>query len=503
MSVADGNGGGARDTRDARDVTDARRWPIAAVLLVLLVAALIAGNGDDEAESATQAPREASDAAALSLGDARSTAWYCQGPPPTPLLSETAEVVNVANVGEDDADVADTVLPDNGRVVRRSLSVPRRSAVDAAPDGNQAEQSALIVEPFAARVFVDATNAGASRLTTAPCLTQPSSEWHFAAGTTVRGAEQWLVLFNPFGDDAVVDMSFFTEDGLERPGGLQGYTVPRRSRVAIPVHFEVRRQESVATAVTARTGRIVAQQTLVFAPESQRSGETRSIGAVAPANEWVFPSGRTAAGSVRTIGISNPGELDAEVDVSVAPVGDIAIEPATVRIPRRSVANVRIGACGERRPPACIPVPADTGYSVVVRATLDVPVVAEDLVTFTTGRFTGTAGGPGSHEPAREWVIARSRARDQLDAGLDLLTTGSSPATVDMSFIVGGEELRPRDLQGLELRPGVRSTVALGGREDLQDLDAAIVVRADRPVVAERTMVREDELTRDLAIPVR
>jgi hypothetical protein len=259
----------------------------------------------------------------------------------------------------------------------------------------------------------------------------------------------------------------------------------------------------VGASIEARTGRIVAQQTIVYGPDSSRTGENRSIGAVAPAREWVFPSGRTVAGSVRTLSITNPAELDAEVDVSVAPSSDIVIEPATVRIPRRGIATVQIGACGDTRPPACIPVPQDVQYSLVVQATLDVPVVTEDLVAYTDGPYTGLAGGPGSRQAARRWVFGRSRVADEIGASLDLLTTGTSAAHVDVTFVVEGREVRPPELQGLELRPGVREAVRLAGQAELQGADAAVVVEADRPVVAERTIVRADELSRDLGVPAR
>jgi hypothetical protein len=409
----------------------------------------------------------------------------------------------VSNLENRPVDVAVTLLRDKKGEVRRSIVVPARSAVDAAPAGRAAEGGAVIVEPFASRVVVDATNSGRNALASAPCATRPSSVWHFAAGTTVRGVEQWVVLLNPFGDDAVVDVSFFTDGGAENPGELQSLTVPRRSRIAIQVDQKVLRQRSVATTIHARVGRIVAQQTLLFGPDSGRSGETRSLGAVAAANEWVFPSGRTAAGEVRTIAISNPGDLDAEVDVSVAPASDVVIEPATVRVPRHTVANVQIGGCGNVQPPACLPVPPNVAYSAAVRATLQVPVVAEDLTTYTSGRFTGAVAGLGSRAPSRAWVFARSRLPAELDAGLDLLTTAGSAAKASVSFQVNGKELKPPDLQGLVLRPGVRRSIPLAGRADLRGVDASIVVQADRPIVAERTVVRSDELTRDLGVPSR
>jgi hypothetical protein len=279
--------------------------------------------------------------------------------------------------------------------------------------------------------------------------------------------------------------------------------VPRRSRVAIAVDQYVRRQRSVATTIEARAGRIVAEQTLLFTADSNRSGETRSLGAVAGADEWVFPSGRVAAGSTRTLAISNPGDLDAEADVAIASTDDVVIEPVTVRIARRSVANVQVGACGRLQPPACIQVPPSLSYYAVVRATLDEPIVAEDLTTFTQGRFTGAASSVGSRAPAKEWVFVRSRVSGELDAGLDILTTANSTAHARISFVLKGKELRPSDLQDIELRPGTRESIPLASRPELHGVDAAVVVRADQPIVAERTMVRADDLTRELGIPSR
>ncbi len=73
-------------------------------------------------------------------------------------------------------------------------------------------------------------------------------EWHFAAGTTVQGAQLWLALFNPFADDAIVDIGFLTNTGPFAPGELQGFVVPGHSRVTVPVHDQARRDELVGDA---------------------------------------------------------------------------------------------------------------------------------------------------------------------------------------------------------------------------------------------------------------
>ncbi len=63
-----------------------------------------------------------------------------------------------------------------------------------------------------------------------PCAEEPANDWYFSAGGTARGSAQALELLNPFGDDAIVDIAFLTEGGVQEPQALQGFVVGRRAR---------------------------------------------------------------------------------------------------------------------------------------------------------------------------------------------------------------------------------------------------------------------------------
>ncbi|MCU1428885.1 MAG: hypothetical protein JWL83_2885 [Actinomycetia bacterium] len=484
------------------------RWPLALVLAVLLVGAVIAGNGKSSATNGINAKRASAegtprDAAAIAGTGASSSAWYCPGPPPSPLLANASERLSVSNLEAKPVDVAVTVFGKKGLLTHSSLRAAARASTRIDPGKGVAENNAIIVEPFASRVAVEATSTGPNTFASAPCATQPSPVWNFASGTTVRGAEDWIVIFNPFGDDAVVDMSFFTNAGLERPSALQGMTIPRRSRIAIPVHDTERRQPFVATSITARTGRVVAQQTVLFGPETGFTGQTRSLGAIVAGNQWVFASGVTLPGVSRVIGISNPSDLDAQVDVQVAPMSNIVIEPITIAVPRQSAVNVQLGGCDAHSPPSCVRVPPNLAYSVVVRATHNVPVVAEDLTTSTSGRFRGAVAAMGGEAPSRTWVFARSRLTPEVRSQLDLLSTAGATVHADVSFVAGGKEVAPADLQHIVVRAGVPLTIALDTRPELNGIDAGVIVRADRPVFVERTILRLTGVSRGMGIPER
>src|SRR6202011_5703649 len=73
-------------------------------------------------------------------------------------------------------------------------------------------------------------------------------------------------LLNPYPEDAIVDLRFVTEQGVESPAGFQGIVVPARSLLGVDVGTHLRRRARVATTVSARAGRVVAWKTQVINP---------------------------------------------------------------------------------------------------------------------------------------------------------------------------------------------------------------------------------------------
>src|SRR5262249_48799871 len=151
-----------------------------------------------------------------------------------------------------------TVMPgaDAAPVSRTVRVPPRREVRIAVADVLATAEPGVVVEVVGGQAAVAHELRTSDDIATEPCSRRAAPDWYFAAGTTVRGSQQFLVLFNPFGDDAVVDATALTDTGVQEPDQLQGLGVPRRSRVTIPIHDLVPRQELVALAVHARTGRV-------------------------------------------------------------------------------------------------------------------------------------------------------------------------------------------------------------------------------------------------------
>ena len=64
------------------------------------------------------------------------------------------------------------------------------------------------------------------------CATAASASWYFADGVTTRDARLTYLLYNPYPDDAIVDMEFATNEGPFSPQPLQGLVVRGELRCA-------------------------------------------------------------------------------------------------------------------------------------------------------------------------------------------------------------------------------------------------------------------------------
>ena len=196
---------------------------------------------------------------------------------------------------------------------------PRRRRLGESPS------PAVVVEVVGGQAVVAHELAANGDIATEPCARGASSDWYFANGTTLKGAQQYLVLFDPFGDDAIVDVTFLTDDGVQEPDDLQALSVPRRSRVTIPVTTSCRASATVAVHVHARSGRVVAERSQLFDGtasdgEVVRQGVALSLGAAVAAPRVVLPvrhHGRRR--HRRRSGIANFGATSTTVEVNVMP----------------------------------------------------------------------------------------------------------------------------------------------------------------------------------------
>ncbi|MGZ8766232.1 MAG: DUF5719 family protein [Acidimicrobiia bacterium] len=460
------------ETRDAD-----RRWPILVVVVVALVlAAVIDRISDDRRPNATAAVAGPTIPAADSL----SNAWYCALGSSTPDGTMTETVV-ITNLGTRSVQASVTVVPGGGgESATRDLEVAARSQTRVPVSEVLATpEPGVVVETFGGSAVVEHQIVGNEDVALGPCATGPSSAWDFAAGTTDRGTQLWLALFNPFGDDAIVDLTFLTDGGFLAPGDLQGIVVPRRTRVVVPLHDTVRRQATVATQVRTRTGRVVAEQASIR--DADPKGLAVSLGTPELSSRWSFPVGGVGDGDL--VVVANPGASPARVTVAVRLDGDATLAPQVVVVPSRATIAVDVGAR----------VPAGLGAWIEVDAR-GTPVVAEQTLTRPP---IGLATSIGIPSTATRWAFASGRATGDSADSIVVANPGRRAAQVTLHVLRDGTDDSPQRV--VRLAPGRRTVI------DLTALgvagSAGIVVDATQPVAAARQSVGSDGVTVSPGIP--
>lgn len=409
--------------------------------------------------------------------DAVSVAWYCaEGTSNDEGRAD--ETIIVGNLATNPIDVTFTVMTGDGEPVveRRQVDTLAQTRVDLS-DLVEAKEPGVVVEVLGGQAVVEHEVRNGDDLAVGPCAREPSREWYFAAGSTDRGAQEWLALFNPFGDDAIVDVSFLTPEGFQAPGETESMVVPRRSRISVPVHELISRQERVATFVHVSSGRVIAESTLLFDGTDTRSGIAVSLGATGRANHWRVVNGEAQASSAQSIAIANFGDVRTDAEVSVRTVSGSVVEPESVDVPARGVVRVEFADT----------VAEGTAYTVDVQVRRGDPVVVEQFGTWAEPSPTvGVASAIASVSTSNRWALSMGRVDEESDGVISVLNVSRRPLTVQLYAYTAGDPDSPASAPGEALPAGQRAEFRV--RELGIRADMVLVVAADGPIVVGRRL---------------
>jgi hypothetical protein len=478
----------APDTARRRGGRKVRRGPILFVVLLALVAAVVAQQDESSGSSAaTSNVRALRASIGVPAADVASSAWYCAAGTSTGDGPATETVV-IASLARTDIEATITVMPGgDAQPARDTLRLaPGEQVRVPVADVLETAEPGVVVETVGGAAAVSHVLEHGGDIAMEACTRTAAPDWYFASGTTVEGSQQSLLLFNPFGDDAIVDVSFVTDTGAQEPAGLQALVVPRRTRVTIPVQDSVLRQTRVAAHVHARTGRIVAEQTQIFddvtLDGAARDGIALSAGATAPSSVWRVPAGSTRDGGLVQLALANFSRQDSRVDVKTVLDGEGDLPAQTVRVPAQGVTLVDVTTR--------VPLDTDVAVTATVRAVdgRRVPVVAELLATWPpASSSTGIAGTIGTTLTATRWVVPTPDV--DAEATITVFNPGTEPVTA--ALLAAGDvdrRIGPTSEPELAIAPGEVKTVRL----TLSSGQGATVVTANHPVVVGLTLLGAD-----------
>lgn len=470
---------------------DPRRLPALLVIggsIAVAVAFALVGNGTSPVGSGASAVAAA--VPTVAGPDAVSTSWYCAEGTGAPG-GRADETILIANQGAEDARAVVTVMPGgrNASEARRvgvprgaQVRVPVSSVTEAA---EQPDQSGMIVGPgvvvevFGGRSVVEHEIDGQDDTAVGPCAREAGRDWYFAAGTTERGAEQNAALFNPFPDDAIVDLTFATDAGFVAPADLQSVVVPRRTRITVPIANFVRRQAQVGLHVHVRTGRVVAEQSLVFTADNEtRRGLTLSLGAPAPEPSWTLPGVIPGDGASHAVLVANFDDSATEVEITPRSEDRSAAKAQPLPVAGRSVAVLDLATLDVSGAP----------LGVDVRTTQPSSVVVEELAWWgPPAAGTGSATMMASPLLAPAWTFTVGRTTPEGEATISVVNPGRSRASVTLQAYAPGGGDAPRDVGGLTVPAGKQGHFDLGEADVAPD--QVVIVRASVPVVAVRRIL--------------
>ncbi|MGI8773622.1 MAG: DUF5719 family protein [Actinomycetota bacterium] len=310
----------------------------------------------------------------------------------------------------------------------------------------------------------------------APCSAEAGDKWFLPQGSSARGFNERIVLYNPFPSEAVVRVRFLTGKGERSPAALQEIPVASEGTTSIKVNDFILQQNVLGAEITAVRGRIAAWKVLFARAPDSPPGVGFSIGAREAAPEWFFPAGGVGADIDERISLMNPGDEEAIVTISLITDDGIVQPPAYVEfpIPRGSSRQLALRKqVGDLEGPV----------SVIVRSENDVPIVGERTVFYDGEGFHGFSSELGATSAANRWWLGPAVREPQRDSVI-VMNVGDRDTTVSLRILFeSGAPREPERLQGLKVTAGSRLRIDLQG---LTDQPSAVLLTSDSPVVAER-----------------
>ncbi|MCU1453447.1 MAG: hypothetical protein JWN46_1593 [Acidimicrobiales bacterium] len=478
-----------------------RRWPALLAIPALLAVAGVLDRGHQQRQPIvrTDASSAAVDPALLlpiaSRSSALSSTWFCAGGSARGADGQAEMSVLVANVMSHSVPAELTAYDQHGQTSTKRITVPATGRVRVnVADFHQANWVAVMVEVFGGQAAVERLVKGPNGFSAGPCASASSNHWYFAEGSTLRGAEEYLALFNPYPDGASVDIRFSTEAGVRSPRAYQGYQVPGRSVRVVRITNEVTRRERVAASVVTRSGNLIVDRVQTFDGTGDKVGAAGAPQTAAPrglvvgpgapdtSTTWYFPDGRKIDGARSQIWVYNPTDRATTVDIAVAlddPQRNGVLDPSPLAVPAGEVRSLDLTAQGT--------IPVGVGHSITVRSRDGVGVVADQLLSagppWARRGVTVTTGAPVL---AGAWLFPGGSTTPDQTEQLVVANPGSTSVRVTVEVLASGRILTLPALSQVEVPSHGR---VLLDPSLFKLADVPLVVRASGPVAVERLLL--------------
>ena len=272
---------------------------LAVVLPLLLVAVATFDNDTPDAAVPTFAELGTPIMPFVPYQQFLAATWFCPGVPAGG--ADLGGSVTIANTSDAPLLGELTVFTDAPEVApaESDFEVPARSSLqlDLTELQPMGTYLSAMVEITGGGGFVEQQADHPDGASVSPCSNSTSSTWYFADNYTLGNSQEDLVITNPFPDDAILNVSFATDEaGVRNPPQLQGWAVAGQSVSVIDERYLAKDEAVLAITITATRGRVVAARSQQYLGE--RQGYSMSLGAPAGSTSWTFADGESGGDTV-------------------------------------------------------------------------------------------------------------------------------------------------------------------------------------------------------------
>ena len=299
-------------------------------------------------------------------------------------------------------------------------------------------------------------------------VTEPAFSWYLAEGYTAAGFGTYILIQNPTGVPATVEVTYMLQGG----GTIaRTHVVPASSRYTIVAQDtgEVGPDQAFSTRLEADAPIIV--ERAMYWP----GGGHGTIGVTGPYGLWYLAEGYTAAGFGTYILLQNPNAGPATVAVTYMLQGGGTIDRLHV-VPGESRYTIVAQDASEVGP--------DQAFST--RLLSDVPIIVERAMYFASGGHDTI----GVIEPAYRWYLAEGYTAAGFGTYILVQNPYPQAATVNVTYMLQGGGTIART----HVVPG-RSRYTIVAQDEAEvgpDQAFSTFLDSNAPIIVERAMYWAD-----------
>jgi hypothetical protein len=424
------------------------------ILLVVLAAAAVVAGVIQVGPEADPAPEfELAQADQTDEAEASPTVWYCPWIAASEILDSTISVATEA-----EANIIMTLLNP------LSNADPTEFSFDLLSESATGIDTGVLLRDGESPAIVEISNgpAAAASLQFADglvsadkCTVSVPSEWYLPGGSTKTGTFTQLRLFNPFADNAEVEITAHSEFNLDLIPDLSQIDVAGRSWTTIDFGPYLPFRDELSIKVTSTTGLVIPVMV-----RTDEHGEATWNGS-SPSQTWEFPV--VSPGKlVPSIAIVTAGDDDVTVSFDIVTESGIIIDAREITLDSTAPALVSIEDLALApfgvRVRATAPIVATVVASVLDVAEDDdegslngaapsTTISETDTTVATEADFArGLAGTTGIPELSASWIVPIETLPGS-ETTLWMMNSGVDAATVTVVALSEDEFLSQETVQ--------------------------------------------------------